>query len=146
MNKKLLFLGLCVVLCGLLVPAEKASAQELVEHTGHITDPEFAGVLEEMVSNLYETMSTAYTVDWSVSKNKRCTTGYFKKESGSCVNIGIHLSGYGWAGIIDMDGKARYVDGTELYHSFDITKTYYYSVFVQNKSSSKITAKGYFVR
>lgn len=145
MKKKLLFLGFCMILCGLLVPTTKVSAQELVEYTGHITDPEFSGVLEHMVSNLYETMATAYTINWSVPKNERYTTAYFKMQSGSVVNMGLNLSGYAWVGIIDMDGKARYVAGSGyIGHTFAISKTYYYSFFVQNKSNGKITAKGHY--
>lgn len=147
MKKKLLFLGLCFVLCGMLAPTVKVSAQELEEYTGHITDPEFEEVLQEMVGNLYETMSTAYKVDWTVSKNSMGTTAYFKKSSGTSIAITLDLSGYGWAGIIDMDGKTRYVAGTtNLDHNFSITKTYYYSVFVLNKSGAKITAKGYYIK
>lgn len=147
MKRKLLFLSLYMILCGLLVPTTKVSAQELIEHTGHITDPEFSGVLEEMVSNLYETMSTMYTLNWSIPKNERYTTGYFKKQANTSVGIGVDLSGYGWVGIIDMDGNARYVAGTtNIAHSFAITKTYYYSVFIQNKSSGKITASGYYIK
>lgn len=147
MKRKLLFLGLCFILCGMLTPATKVSAQELEEHTAHITDPEFAGLLEEMVGNLYQTMSTAYSVNWTVKKNQYSTTGYFKKTAGSSVGIGIDLSGYGWAGIIDMDGNARYVSGTKgLVHNFAISKTYYYCFFVRNQTTGSITAKGHYIR
>ena len=147
MKRKLLFLGFCMILCGLLVPTTKVSAQELEEYTGHITDPEFSGVLEEMVSNLYQTMSTAYTVDWSIPKNQKFTTGYFKMTEGTSLGTTVKLSGYGWVGIIDMDGNARYVAGSgNIGHSFAISKTYYYSYFIYNKSGAKITAKGHYTR
>ena len=147
MKGKLLFLGFCMIFCGLLVPSTKVSAEELVEYTGHITDPEFSGVLEEMIDNLYQTMATSYTIDWSIPKNERYTTAYFKKEEGTSVGVVMNLSGYGWVGIIDMDGKARYVAGTtRLAHSFKITKTNYYSFFVYNKSGAKITAKGNYTK
>lgn len=144
MKRKLLFLCFCMVLCGAVLPTTKVSAQEIVEYTGHITDPEFSEALEEMVSNLYQTMATAYNIDWSIPKNKRYTTAYFKMTAGSVVNVGMELSGYGWVGIVDMDGNARYVAGTSLYHSFAITKLQYYSFFVYNKSGVAITAKGHY--
>lgn len=147
MKGKLLFLGFCMVLCGLLVPTTKVSAEELVEHTGHITDPEFSGVLDEMVSNLYQTMSTAYTIDWSIPKNKRYTTAYFKMQDGTSVGVTMKLSGYAWTGIVDMDGNARYVAGSgNIGHSFAISKTHYYSFFVYNKSGAAITAKGHYTK
>lgn len=146
MKKNMMFLGLCLVLFGILAPVAKVSAQELEEHTGHISDPEFSGILEQMVGNLYETMATKYTINWSVPKGRIYTSSYFKQQSGDSVAIGMELSGYGYSGIIDMDGNVRYVSGTSLYHSFSITKLQYYSFFVQNKTTSKITAKGFYTK
>lgn len=146
MKKNMLFLGLCLVLCGMLTPVAKVSAQELEEQTGHITDPEFSGILEQMVGNLYETMATRHTINWSVPKGRIYTAAYFKQQPGDSVAIGMELSGYGYSGIIDMDGNVRYVAGTSLYHSFSITKLQYYCFFVENKSTAKITAKGYYTK
>lgn len=147
MKKKLLFWGICFILCGMLIPSAKVSAQELEEHTAHITDPELSGLLEEMVGSLYETMSTAYTINWTVKKGKYGTTAYFKKTAGSSVGISIDLSGYGYAGVMDMDGNARYVAGTKgLVHNFAISKTYYYCFFVKNQSTGSITAKGHYIK
>ncbi len=146
MKKGLLFLGLCVMLLGMAVPGVTASAQELEEHTAHITDPEFAGVLEEMVGNTFSTMSKAYSIDWSIRKNCLKATSYFSKDVGTEVAIGFRLSGYGYAGIMDFDGNIRYVDGTDLSHVFVIKKKNVYCVIVQNRSGSKITAKGNYAR
>ncbi len=144
MKKGLLFLGLCMILCGVIVPNVKVSAQELEEHTAHITDPEFAGVLQEMVENTYSTMSTAYTIDWKVSASSIKATGYFKRKAGSQVAVGIKLSGNGYVGIMSMDGVIRYVEGTTVSHAFKITEYNYYCFIVQNKTKSKITAKGHY--
>ena len=146
MKKNLLFLGLCILLCGVLAPNVKVSAEEMVEHTAHITDPEFAGVLQEMVSNTFMTMSTRYTISWSVRAKAIKGSGYFWQDPGDEVAIGIKLSGYGYGGILDLDGNIRYVDGTSLAHAFKIYKGNSYCVIVQNKTDSKITAKGYFVK
>ena len=146
MKKNLLFLSLCILLCGIVIPNVKASAEEMVEHTAHITDPEFAGVLQEMVSSTFMTMSTKYTINWSVRAKAITGSGYFWKDPGSEVAIGIKLSGYGYGGIMDLDGTIRYVDGTSLAHVFKISKGDCYCVIVQNKTDSKITAKGYFAK
>ena len=146
MKKSLLFFGLCILLCGVLAPNVEASAEEMVEHTANITDPEFAGVLQEMVSNTFMTMSTKYTIDWSVRAKAIKGSGYFSLDSGDEVAIGIKLSGYGYAGIMDFDGHIRYVDGTSLAHVFKIYKKNCYCVIVQNKTDSKITAKGHYAR
>lgn len=144
MKGKLFIASVCLVLCGLLTPAFQSSAEELVEQTGHITDPEFGGVIEEMMGSIIETRSTAYTIDWSVPGGRNYTTAFFEKKKDTSIGIGIELSKSGKAGIMDMDGNVRYVSGKSLYHTFDITKSYYYCVIVINPNDSKITAKGYF--
>lgn len=146
MKRNLLFLGLCILLCGIVIPDVKASAEEMVEHTAHITDPEFAGVLQEMVSNTFMTMSTKYTINWSVRAKAIVGSSYFWQNPGDVIAIGIKLSGYGYGGIMDLDGTIRYVDGTSLGHAFKIHEGNSYCVIVQNKTDSKITAKGYFAR
>lgn len=144
MKNRLLFLGLCMVLCGVIAPNVKASAQEMEEHTAHITDPEFAGALQEMVENTYTTMSTMYNIDWKVSANSIKITDYFKRKVGSQVAVGMKLSGNGYVGIMSMDGVIRYVEGTTVSHAFKITEYNYYCFIVQNKTKSKITAKGHY--
>ena len=144
MKGKLFFAGVCFVLCGLFASEFQSEAEELVEQTAHITDPEFEGVLEEMVGSIIETRSTAYVIDWSVPAGRIYTTAYFEKKKGTSIGIGIELSKTGKEGIMDMDGNVRYVSGKSLYHTFDITKSYYYCIIVPNQSTSTITAKGYY--
>ncbi len=146
MKRNVLFFGLCILLCGVLAPNVKASAEEMVEHTAHITDPEFAGVLQEMVSNTFMTMSTRYTINWSIRAKAMVGSSYFWQDPGDEIAIGIKLSGYGYGGIMDLDGNIRYVDGTSLAYAFKIYEADCYCVIVDNKTDSKITAKGYFAR
>lgn len=146
MKRKLLFLSLCFMLCGLLAPTLQASAEELEEKTAHITDPQFEGIVEEMMSNIVAARATAYTINWSIAKRTRCTTGFFSKAKDSYISIGFELSQYGSAGIIDSNGNMRYVEGTSLYHTFDISVPRNYCVFVYNPTSVRMTATGYYVR
>ncbi len=146
MKGKLFLAGVCFVLCGLFGPGFQSNAEELVEHTAHITDPEFEGILQEMVGSIIETRSTAYTIDWKVPSGRTYTTAYFEKKKGTSIGLGVELSRTGMAGIMDMDGNVRYVSGKSIYHTFDISKSYYYCVIVPNKTTTTITAKGYFVK
>lgn len=146
MKLKLILAGACFALCCLFVPAASVSAEELTEQTGHITDPEFAGMVEESMGSIIETMSTAYTINWTIKKKSRKYTGYFKKLNGSYIDLGVELSKTGRAGILDIDGNVRYLEGKSIYHSFAITEDDYYAVFIQNTSSSSMTASGYFVK
>lgn len=146
MKLKLLLAGACFALCCLFIPAATVSAEEMVEKTGHILEPEFAGLVEISMGSIIETRSTAYTIDWTVKKNVRKTTGYFKKSADTSINLGVDLSKSGKAGILDINGNVRYVEGKSIYYSFAITKSNYYAVFVQNPNSSSITASGYYVK
>lgn len=150
MKRKILFLTLSLMLCGLLVPGAKVSAKKAKEsevHVAHLTDEELRQVIEEMVANTYASVKTTCTdVSWKVKANSRKTTMFAYQAKGTSVSIGFELSKTGWAGIIGGDGEVRYIPGKSIYYSFNIEKAQNYLVFVQNNSDSALTANGYYIR
>lgn len=146
MKGKMLLAGICLVLCGLLVPHQTASAEELEEHTAYLTDDEFRYVIEESMEDIYNIMSDSYSMSWTIKKNRRRTTAFFVKYANSTISIGVELSMSGKAGIIGNDGIIRYVEGTSLYKSFAITTSQTYAVFIQNDHSTSMTSSGYYYR
>lgn len=142
MKLKLVLLSVLVVLCGVIVPQFKVSAQELKEQTAHITDEEFRDVLEESMGSIIETRATSRGVNWTVPANRRYCTAYFPVNSGGYILLAMNLSKSAKTGIIDEDGYIRYVTGTSISHTFNITSSKSYCVFVQNLNSTAISATG----
>lgn len=149
MKRKLLLASICLVLCGLWGPNMSVLAEEteeLEEKTAYLTDTEFKYIIEESVEDLYNIMSSSYSMNWTIKKKTRKVTSFFTKYSGSTISIGVELSNTGKAGIIGADGVMRYVEGTSLYKSFSISQTQLYLVFVQNDNNSSITSTGYYYK
>lgn len=146
MKMKLLIAGICIALCGVLVPFAEVSAEESEIKTAHITDEEFKDILEEQISNLVSARSTSYSLDWKVPAKTRYVTGYFEKSKGSSIQIAVTLSKSARAGIINFDGTITYAEGTSITKSFKINKTGSYCVFIQNTNSTAITSKGYYAK
>ena len=146
MKVKLFFAGICMMLCGIVMPSAMVSAEELEEKTGYITDEEFQGVLEEEISNLVSTFASRYPIDWEVPKDTRYATAYFHQDEGTSVVISFELSKSCMVGIVGLSGEVRYVEGKSVDHTFkNITKGSY-KVFVHNKTSSSVTVKGSYYR
>ncbi len=127
---------------GLGVFGLQARAQGMKECSAHISDPEFVGIIEESMGNIVEDRANSRTLNVTVAAARRQTTAYFSVSSGSSIQINATLSKSGNVGIIDADGYVRYVTGTRINHSFSISKSNAYCVFVQNLNSVSITATG----
>ena len=139
MKKGLFLATMCFLLCGLWIPTASVSAK------GQEESEEFDNIVQESVKNLV-IASTRTNINWTVKKNSRNTTLYFVMDSGSAIGIGMNLSKTGWAGIMGIDGSVRYVEGTSITHTFNITKKQSYLVFVQNNSNSSLTATGFYIK
>lgn len=135
----LLFL---IVFASVCVFGTKAQAQGMKECTAHISDPEFAGIIEESMGNIVEDRANSRSLNVTVAAARRYTTVYFDVNSGRSIQINATLSKSGNVGIIDADGYVRYVTGTRINHTFAISQTNAYCVFVQNLNSVSITATG----
>lgn len=146
MKVKLWIAGICMVLCGVLVPFAEVSAEGSEIKTAQLTDEEFRDILEVQISSLVSTRATSYSLDWKVPKKTRYVTGYFKKSKDSTIKLSVVLSKSGKAGIIRFDGTAYFSEGTNITMNFKVPATDSYCVFVQNPNSESITSKGYYVK
>lgn len=142
MKKVKMMLCFCAMLLGLGVFGLQANAQGMKECTAHISDPEFSGIIEESMGNIVENRANSRTFNMTVASARRHTTTYFSVSSGGYIQIRATLSKSGNVGIIDADGYVRYVTGTSINHSFAISQSNAYCVFVQNLNSVSITATG----
>lgn len=144
MKQKLLLAGLCLVLCGILMPAKNVAAQDY--QIGHITDPEYADTTIVTVDDEVAPYASIYTIDWSIPKYQMYTSGYFYKKKGEGISINVRLSQYGRAGIISSAGTMYYQDGQSIYFPFTVPADGYYAAFVKNLQGSSITAVGTYTR
>lgn len=142
MKLRNLLVGVLIVLCGVMIPQIHASAQELQERTGHITDAEFQGVIETTMGSIVESRAATRTINWTVAPNERACTSFFGVAAGSYISMSFTLSQSAKVGIIDEDGYVRYVTGKSINHTFNITSSKAYCVFIQNLNPSAITVKG----
>lgn len=146
MKAKLLLAGICMMLCGIVMPSVTVSAQEMEERTGYITDEEFRGILEEEISNLISARASAYPVNWEVPGKTRYATPYFYQEEGSKVIVNVELSKSCMVGLLGFSGVVRYVEGETVSHTFKDIEKGYYKFFVHNKNKGSVTVKGYYYR
>lgn len=92
---------------------------------------------------------TGGNIHWTLGHNAmRCTGGFFV-SAGRKIRIVMDLETGNRtvkAGIIRPDGKISYVSGKRsLAHTFRISKTGIYQVFVSNSSGKTVTVKGSYV-
>ncbi len=141
--KKIRFMFLFMAMfVGVCFYGTQTHAQGMKEYTAHISDPAFAGIIEESMGNIIEDRANSRSLNVTVASARRYTTIYFNVSKGSSIQISATLSKSGNVGIIDIDGYIRYVTGTRINHSFAISQTNAYCVFVQNLNSVSITATG----
>ena len=126
----------------------------MVEHYCDVEDLNFDGLQE--VSTLDQDIVTVdsgvhYNFDWIVNPNTRHVSGIYKVSKGQniCASVTVTPTDKDfWLGIMDHEGHARYVTGRgAAAHTFAITETKTYRVFIQNNykdGKTKLNAKGYF--
>lgn len=105
-------------------------APDVMEEEGEVTQKDRAG--------------TTFSYNWDVKKNYAVRSAGFKASSGQKIlvtgvgnpsNITYHL------GIVQPDGVRRYVSGSGIVsHTFSLTQTGTYYVYVQNMSTSTTLA------
>lgn len=146
MKVKLWIAGICMVLCGLLVPFAEVSAEGSEIKTAQLTDEEFRDILEVQISSLVSARATSYSLDWKVPAKTRYVTGYFEKAKDSSIKLSAVLSKKGKAGVIRFNGTVYFSEGTNITMDFKVPATDSYCVFVENPNSESITSKGYYIK
>lgn len=86
------------------------------------------------------------TFNWTVEPGTRFCSGKFKVKSGQKIMLAATTSPNTqtcWIGIMDPHNNVRYVEGKgSLSHSFSVSETGKYRVFVQNRGTKNVTAGG----
>lgn len=89
-----------------------------------------------------------YNLNWSVPKNsttKTSSTYYVKKGGTISILFGVDPSDKQVrAGIITPNGTKRYVTGSSITHTFDVTSSGDYYIFIENTNGSSVTVSGSF--
>ena len=102
-------------------------------------------IVKNAVSNIFPAMANRYSINWTVKAQKNMNTAFFHMDSGTSIGVLIKLSKKAKAGIIGGDGLVRYVEGTEIIHSFSISKSQPYGFIILNNNDVAITATGYYI-
>lgn len=86
--------------------------------------------------------------NWTVEPGTRFCSGKFKVSSGQKIMLSASIAPNTqtcWIGIMDPHNNVRYVEGKgALSHSFAVSETGKYRVFVQNRGTKNVSAGGYY--
>lgn len=86
--------------------------------------------------------------NWTVEPGTRFCSGKFKVSSGQKILISASIAPSTqtcWIGIMDPHNNVRYVEGKGAFgHSFAVSETGKYRVFVQNRGTKNVSAGGYY--
>jgi len=86
------------------------------------------------------------TYNWTVEPGTRFCSGKFKVSSGQKIMLSASIAPNTqtcWIGIMDPHNNVRYVEGKGAFgHSFAVSETGKYRVFVQNRGTKNVTAGG----
>lgn len=86
------------------------------------------------------------TFNWTVEPGTRYCSGKFKVTSGQKIALSASIAPGTqtcWIGIMDPHNNVRYVEGkSALSHTFSISETGKYRVFVQNRGTKNVTSSG----
>lgn len=92
--------------------------------------------------------STGGINGWSISAGSSGTSGTFKAYNGGTISIAVNVypgTSTVKVGIVQPDGTRRYVKGSAgISHSFSLTQSGNYKVYVENISSVTVTVNGGF--
>lgn len=143
MKLKFLLFSLCMLCVGIIALKMDVSAMGSdVICKEYITGEELQELQDYMVSNTVNGMRAAYAINWTVPANTRYKTGSFSMSANKAISINLRLSASAQVGIIGFNGEKQSVTNTIVNRSFYTGATQTYCVFVQNNSSSSITASG----
>lgn len=139
----MLVITLCMMCVGIMVPKAEVSATENnTVYTEYITGEELKELQDYMVSNTVNGMRAAYAINWTVPASTRYKTGSFSMNANNAISISLRLSASAQVGILGFNGEKKSVTNKVVNQSFYTGATQTYCVFVQNNSSSSITATG----
>lgn len=119
---------------------------EYVEYTGDVSDWEGKNIIEGEVASVYA-QGSLMRFSWNVPVNTLMKTPSLYCKAGQYIDaqaIFTPANQQVRLGIIEPDGRTRFLQGESSFsHSFELTKTGYYYVFVENiNDNNAISATG----
>jgi hypothetical protein len=87
-------------------------------------------------------------INWPISKKTAYASVKFRASKGGEIYVSVGISPtdkYVKVGIIQPDDTTRYVYSKgNIVHTFSLTQSGYYKVYITNGNSSAVTAYGYY--
>jgi beta-lactamase regulating signal transducer with metallopeptidase domain len=128
------------------IEEEITEYEEGVEYTGTIDDFEGLDLIE--ANSDIATASTMTLINWPISKKTAYASVKFRASKGGEIYVSVGISPtdkYVKVGIIQPDDTTRYVYSKgNIVHTFSLTQSGYYKVYITNGNSSAVTAYGYY--
>lgn len=121
---------------------------ELKEFEGTMKEFEGMEVIEDSSGQQIAARSASGNIEWTVGNKTIYYTGGFKANSGGKIAVAVGIAPNDKTvkvGILKPDKTVTYVKGTKyISHTFNVSKTGTYKVFVSNDSGKKVTVDGFY--
>lgn len=86
------------------------------------------------------------SIAWTISANSEKQSSLFEKKSGDSISISVFIDPEDRkvdVGIVEPDGGRRYIAASgDISHTFELDQSGSYQVFIRNRNSVKVSAKG----
>ncbi len=119
-----------------------------VEYTEYPSGDELVP-MEPAIGPVYEINTMKPIDDWEIETGHSATSTIFYASSGNSINVAVNISPADTTvkvGICQPDGTRRYVNGSNTVgHSFALTQSGNYRVYVENNSGVTVTVGGSYV-
>ena len=119
-----------------------------IEYTEYPGEDELVP-MEPAIDPVYEINTIKPIDEWEIETGHSATSAIFYASNGNSINVSVNVVPTDTTikvGIVQPDGVRRYVEGdTTLGHSFALTQSGNYRVYIQNDSGVTVTVVGSYV-
>lgn len=119
-----------------------------IEYTEYPSGDELVPI-EPVIGPVNEINTIKPIDDWEIETGHSATSTIFYASSGNSINVVVNIDPTDTTirvGIVQPDGVRRYVEGdTTVGHSFALTQSGNYRVYIQNDSGVTVTVSGSYV-
>ena len=119
-----------------------------IEYTEYPGEDELVP-MEPAIGPVYEINTSKPIDEWEIETGHSATSTIFYASSGNSINVSVVIAPADntvRVGIVQPDGVRRYVEGdTTVGHSFALTQSGNYKVYIQNDSGVTVTVVGSYV-
>ena len=119
-----------------------------IEYTEYPGEDELVP-MEPAIDPVYEINTIKPIDEWEIETGHSATSAIFYASNGNSINVSVNVVPTDTTvkvGIVQPDGVRRYVEGdTTFGHSFALTQSGNYKVYIQNDSGVTVTVAGSYV-